>query len=175
MEEGKLSLDAPLTTWLPGLVPKGDAITVRQLLQHTSGLYDYLEDRRLVAQVYDHPERNWKPEELVKYAVGFPPSFAPGSKGNWDYSSTNYVLLGMIIERVSGHPLDQELRQRIFTPLGLHATYVVPAETVEGPQARGYSKNDDRTDAAMSFTFGSANIVTTMDDLRTFGSVPQLP
>jgi len=169
MQEGKLSLDAPLATWLPGLVPKGDAITVRQLLQHTSGLYDYLEDRRLVSQAYDHPERNWKPEELIKYAVDFPPAFAPGSKGNWDYSSTNYVLLGMIIERATGHPLDQELRQRIFTPLGLHATYTVPAEIVEGPQARGYSKSDDRTDAAMSVTFGSANIVTTIDDLRTFG------
>jgi D-alanyl-D-alanine carboxypeptidase len=169
MQEGKLSLDAPLTTWLPGLVPKGDAITVRELLQHTSGLYDYLEDRRLVSQAYDHPERTWAPEELVKYAVDFPPSFAPGSKGKWDYSSTNYVLLGMIIERATGHPLDQELRQRIFTPLQLHATYAVPAETVDGPQARGYSKSDDRTDAAMSFTYGSANIVTTIDDLRTFG------
>jgi peptidoglycan/LPS O-acetylase OafA/YrhL/CubicO group peptidase (beta-lactamase class C family) len=169
MDEGKLSLDDPLTKWLPGLVPKGDSITVRQLLQHTSGLYDYLEDRRLVSQAYDHPERVWTPEELVKYAVGFPPSFAPGANGGWDYSSTNYVILGMIIERTTGRPLDQELRQRIFTPLGLRATYVVPAETVEGTQAHGYSKDDDRTEAAMSFTFGSANIVTSIDDLRTFG------
>jgi D-alanyl-D-alanine carboxypeptidase len=75
----------------------------------------------------------------------------------------------MIIERITGHRLDQELRQRIFTPLGLHGTYAVPAEAVEGAQARGYSKSDDRTDAAMSFTFGSANIVTTIDDLRAFG------
>jgi D-alanyl-D-alanine carboxypeptidase len=169
MEEGKLSLDDSLTTWLPNLVPNGDAITVRQLLQHTSGIYDYLEDRRLVSQAYDHPERNWTPEELVEYAVDLPPAFAPGTKGGWDYSSTNYVILGMIIERATSHSLDQELRQRIFTPLGLHATYVVPAETVEGSLARGYSKSDDRTDAAMSFTFGSANIVTTIDDLRTFG------
>jgi D-alanyl-D-alanine carboxypeptidase len=169
IEEGKIDLEAPISTWLPGMVPNGEKITIRQLLQHTSGLYDYLEDRRFLRRAYEDPQRNWTPEELVEYAVDFPPSFAPGSKGNWDYSNTNYVLLGMIIERVTGNSLDQELRRRIFEPLDLRATYVVPAEKVQGPQARGYSKSDDHTEVAMSFTFGSANIVTTMDDLRTFG------
>jgi D-alanyl-D-alanine carboxypeptidase len=169
VEEGRIDLEAPVSTWLPGLVPNGDAISVRQLLQHTSGLYDYLEDRRFLRRAYEDPQRGWEPEELVDYAVDFPASFAPGSAGNWDYSNTNYVILGLIVERVTGHSLDQELRRRIFEPLDLRSTYAVPAEAVEGPQARGYSKSDDHTEVAMSFTFGSANIVTTMDDLRAFG------
>jgi D-alanyl-D-alanine carboxypeptidase len=169
VEEGKIDLDAPIATWLPDLVPHGDAITVRELLQHTSGLYDYLEDRKFLSRAYDDPERDWQPRELVEYAAGFPPSFAPGAKNRWDYSNTNYVILGMIVEQATGRPLAQELRQRIFEPLGLHSTYALPDDTVEGPQARGYSKSVDQTNVAMSFTFAAANIVTTVDDLRVFG------
>jgi D-alanyl-D-alanine carboxypeptidase len=170
VEEDVLDLDAPVATWLPDLLPNGDAITVRQLLQHTSGLYDYLEDRRFVAEAYQEPERTWAPQELVAYATQFPPSFAPGAENRWDYSSTNYVVLGMIVEQVTGHTLGQELRQRIFEPLALRHTYAVPEETVAGPQAHGYSKGDDQTDVAMSFAFATANIVTTVDDLGRFGS-----
>jgi peptidoglycan/LPS O-acetylase OafA/YrhL/CubicO group peptidase (beta-lactamase class C family) len=170
VEEGAISLDMPVSTWFsPTLIPNGTNITVRQLLQHTSGLYDYLEDRKLVSEAYQNPARVWTPEELVRYATQFPASFKPGTPGAWDYSSTNYVILGMMIERVTDHSLEQELRQRIIEPLALTHTYVVPQETVEGPQAHGYSKGTDQTDVSMSFTFGSANIVTTVDDLRVFG------
>jgi peptidoglycan/LPS O-acetylase OafA/YrhL/CubicO group peptidase (beta-lactamase class C family) len=169
VEEGAIELDAPVSTWLPDLLPNGDAVTVRQLLQHTSGLYDYLEDRRFVAQAYEEPERIWEPRELVEYATEFPPSFAPGAENSWDYSSTNYVVLGMIVEEVTGRSLAEELRERVLTPLALEATFSVPQERVSGPQARGYSKSDDQTEVAMSFAYGSANIVTTADDLRLFG------
>lgn len=170
VEEGKLDLDAPIATWLPDLVPHADAITVRELLQHTSGLYDYLEDRKFLSRAYDDPDRVWQPSELVEYAAGFPSSFAPGAKNRWDYSNTNYVILGMLVEQATGRPLAQELRQRIFEPLGLRATYALPDDTVEGPQAHGFSKSVDQTEVAMSFTFGAANIVTTVGDLRVFGS-----
>ncbi|HEU5101216.1 MAG TPA: serine hydrolase [Roseiflexaceae bacterium] len=170
VQEGKIDLDAPVATWLPDLLPNADVITVRELLQHTSGVYDYLEDRKFLSRAYDDPERVWQPRELVEHAVDLPPSFAPGAENRWDYSNTNYVILGMIVEQATGRPLAQELRQRIFEPLGLHATYALPDDTVEGPQARGYSKSVDQTDVAMSFTFAAANIVTTVDDLRVFGS-----
>jgi D-alanyl-D-alanine carboxypeptidase len=169
VEEGTIDLDAPVATWLPDLLPKADVITVRQLLQHTSGLYDYLQDRRLISQAYEEPERVWKPQELVAYATRFPAPFAPGAKNSWNYSSTNYVILGMIVERATGHTLGQELRQRIFEPLGLRQTYVIPEENVEGPQAHGYSKSDDHTEVSLSVAFAAANIVTTVDDLRQFG------
>ncbi|MBC8160348.1 MAG: serine hydrolase [Roseiflexaceae bacterium] len=168
-EAGTVDLDAPVATYLPDLLPNGDAITVRNLLQHTSGLYDYLEDRRFVTQAYSEPARVWTPRELVDYATQFPSSFAPGTEGSWDYSNTNYVILGMLVEQVSGNALAQELAQRIFTPLELAHTFSV-TDTIEGAQARGYSRDDDQTDVAFSVAFGTANIVTTAGDLRRFGS-----
>jgi peptidoglycan/LPS O-acetylase OafA/YrhL/CubicO group peptidase (beta-lactamase class C family) len=169
VEEGKLDLDAPVATWLPDLLPDGGSITVRQLLQHTSGLYDYLEDRRLVSQAYAEPERMWTPQELVGYATRFPLSFAPGSPDSWDYSSTNFVVLGMLVEQVTGNTLAAELRQRIFQPLGLDHTYSVPPDSAEGPQASGYAQGDERPDISLSFGFATANIVTSIADLRRFG------
>jgi D-alanyl-D-alanine carboxypeptidase len=169
VEEGALELDAPVATWLPDLLPDGDAITVRQLLQHTSGLYDYLEDRRFVIQAYEDPERVFEPQELVEYAIRFPSLFEPGAEDSWDYSSTNYVVLGMLVEEVTGDSLAAALRARIFEPLGLARTFSVPPDHVAGAQSHGYSENTDQTEVALSFAYGTANIVTTIEDLRRFG------
>jgi D-alanyl-D-alanine carboxypeptidase len=168
VEEGKISLDAPVASWFPDLAPNGDQITVRNLLQHTSGLYDYLEDRNFVNRAYKQIDRSWTPRELVEYATQFPASFRPGAKGAWDYSSTNYVLLGMIAERVTGTTLGQEIRQRIFEPLELTQTFFTPEQAVQGEQARGYSNAIDQTNAPISIVFATANIVSTADDVRRF-------
>jgi D-alanyl-D-alanine carboxypeptidase len=168
LEEGKISLDAPLTTWFPDLVPNGDKITVRNLLSHTSGLYDYLEDRNFVNRAYKEIDRSWAPRELVEYAVQFPAAFKPGAKGAWDYSSTNYVLLGMIAEQVTGTTLGHEMQQRIFEPLELTQTFFTPEQVVQGEQARGYSNALDQTNAPMSIVFATANIVSTADNVRRF-------
>jgi peptidoglycan/LPS O-acetylase OafA/YrhL/CubicO group peptidase (beta-lactamase class C family) len=165
IEEGTIELDAPIATWLPDSVPNADTITVRQLLQHTSGLYDYLEDRNFVAQTQREPNREWQPEELVAYATRFPPNPA----GRWDYSSTNYVILGMLVEQVTGQPLAQQMRQRIFEPLGMHQTFFLPQEAVQGTLAHGYTKGTDITNASMSFAFATANIATTAEELQRFG------
>jgi D-alanyl-D-alanine carboxypeptidase len=169
VEEGTISLDAPVATYLPDVIPNGQAVTVRQLLQHTSGIYDYLEDRNVVNQAYREPQRTWQPAELVAYANQFPASFAPGSPGNWDYSSTNYVLLGMIVEQVTGNSMAQAMRQRIFEPLELDNTFFVPQEEVQGEQARGYSRTVDQTNISLSFAFGTANMVSTVGDVQRFG------
>lgn len=169
VEEGVLELDAPIATWLPDLLPNGDQITVRQLLQHTTGLYDYLEDRRFVIQAYENPNRIWQPRELVEYALQFPPLFEPGEEDSWDYSSTNYVILTMLIEEVTGDRLAVALRERIFEPLELRQTFSVPPERITGVMSRGYSENTDQTRVALSFAYGTANIVTTVEDLRRFG------
>ena len=76
----------------------------------------------------------------------------------------------MIVEQVTGNTLGQEVKQRIFEPLELHQTYFVPEDQVEGPQAHGYSRSDDQTEVSLSFGFGAANIVTSGDDLRRFGT-----
>ena len=168
VEEGKLDLDAPVATWLPDLLPNGDAITIRNLLQHTSGLYDYLEDRNFVTQAYQTPARVWEPRELVAYATRFPPTFEPGVEGAWDYASTNYVILGMIIEQVTGRMLADEMRQRIFDPLGLEHTFFPPQEPIRIDLAHGYSNRVDQTQAPMTFVFATANIVSTASDVRRF-------
>jgi D-alanyl-D-alanine carboxypeptidase len=163
-EEGSIDLDAPIATWLPDEVSDGDVITVRHLLQHTSGLYDYLEDKQLMNRVYRDPERIWTPHELVEYAAEFP----SGNLGRWDYSSTNYVILGMLVEQVTGRTLAQEVRERIIDPLGLKQTFSTPDEPIQGDLAHGYTNTVDQTDAPMTFVFGTGNIVSTAGDLQQF-------
>ena len=168
VEEGRIALDAPMTTWLPDLVPNGDAITVHQLLNHTTGLYDFVEDRHFISRGYRDPDRIWDPRELVAYAAQFRPAFAPGTPDAWDYSSTNYVILGMIVEQVTGNSLGHEMHQRIFAPLHLESTFFVPEDTVQGQMARGYSKNTDQTNISLSIVFATANIVSTASDVQRF-------
>jgi D-alanyl-D-alanine carboxypeptidase len=169
VEEGIIDINAPMTTWLPNLVPNGENITVRNLLNHTTGLYDYVEDRNFINLGYQNPTRVWEPHEMVDYAVTHPPAFAPSTPGAWDYSSTNYVILGMIVEQATGNTLAQEMRTRILEPLNMQHTFFAPDEAVEGPQARGYRNEVDQTGISMSIAFATANIVSTVADVRTFG------
>ena len=120
--EGRLALEDTVERWLPGLVPGGGAITVRQLLNHTSGLPDYApeDDDSFIRQVLADRRRKWTPRELVGIAMARPPLFAPGAA--WAYSNTGYILLGLIVVAAGGHPLATELRERIFAPLQLRGT-----------------------------------------------------
>lgn len=169
VQEGWLSLDQNLDQWLPGLVPNGQGITVRELMNHTSGLYDYLDDAFL-NRVEANPNRAWAPQELVSYAVAHRPYFAPGAPGQWYYSNTNYVLLGMIIERVTRATLDQEVHHRIIDPLGLKNTFFTPVDQVSGTLAVGYDGRTEEhlADSNMSFAWSVGNIISTVEDLRQF-------
>jgi D-alanyl-D-alanine carboxypeptidase len=144
--EGRLSLDDSVQRWLPGVVSgngnDGRRITVRELLQHTSGLADYTDDLVALqtadgyyAQRFDH----YDPADLVALAVKHPPLFAPGA--SWSYSNTNYVLVGMIINKITGHSWAQEVHDRILAPLDLRQTYV-PGDnpTLRNPHAEGYNQ-----------------------------------
>jgi D-alanyl-D-alanine carboxypeptidase len=165
VEEGRLSLDEPVATWLPDSVPGGKRITVRQLLQHTTGLYDYLEDRTLIGEMQRDTSYVWEPQELVDYAARFPQR----AVGRWDYSSTNYVVLGMLVERVTGQPLAQNVRERIFEPLGMRHAAFLPQEPLPALLARGYSYENDLTSSSMSFAFATGNLAMTASDLERFG------
>jgi CubicO group peptidase (beta-lactamase class C family)/peptidoglycan/LPS O-acetylase OafA/YrhL len=165
VEEGRLTLDEPIVTWLPDNVPSGRRITVRQLLQHTTGLYDYLEDRRLIGEMQRDTSYEWQPQDLVDYASRFPQR----AIGRWDYSSTNYVVLGLLVERVTGQPLAQQIRQRIFDPLGMRHAASLPQEPVPAMLAHGYSYENDLTMSSMSFAFATANLAMTSGDLERFG------
>src|SRR5205814_7025555 len=114
--EGKLSLDQPLADFRPD-VPGSEAITIRQLLNMSSGLFDYGDDPALARAVDDHPRQAWTAEQLVEIGLQHPPYFAPGQ--GWHYSNTNYALLGLIAEQLTGTPLQQLFQERLFGPLGM--------------------------------------------------------
>jgi D-alanyl-D-alanine carboxypeptidase len=138
--EGKLALSDSVERWLPGLVPNGGAITIHQLLNHTSGLADYAndEDDTFILEALADRFRTWTPRELVAIATAQPPLFAPGER--WSYSNTGYILLGLIVEAASGKPLETELRERVFAPLRLRATSFDAGPRIAGRHAHGYSR-----------------------------------
>jgi D-alanyl-D-alanine carboxypeptidase len=167
VQEGTLKLDSPISTWLPGVVPNADRMTVRHVMSHTSGLFDYL-DNRFMSIVLRDRNRVWRPQELLAYAVERGPYFPPGARGRWRYSNTNYVLLGILIEKVTGNTLAKEIRQRILTPLNLSRTYFDPDERPEGLVVHGYAGASDWTSIHLSYGWGSASMVSTVDDLGRF-------
>ena len=118
--EGKLDIDDPVAKYLPGVVPNGSAISLRELMNHTSGLFNYTDDAAFVSDPITSFSRPWTPQELLALAFAHPPNFAPGT--NWSYSNTNYIVLGLVVEAVTGKPLGQVLQERIFTPLALTST-----------------------------------------------------
>lgn len=183
VDEGLLSLDDPVSDWVPDLVQgngnDGQRITIRHLLQHTSGLFDYLRDWRFISTVFspevfdEHRYRDWTPEELVALAVSHPPSFAPGT--GWQYSNTGYVLAGMVIEAVTGETWEQQVQERIIEPLGLTRTYAPGSEAeIASPFARGYELFGveggyfDVTVKNMTMAGASGALISSTGDLNRF-------
>ena len=137
VSEGKLRLDDTVEQWLPALVPNGEEITIRQLLNHTSGLFDYENDPRVLEPYLNGDLRyRWAPIELVRIAVSHEPLFEPGATQS--YSNTGYILAGLIIQAATGNTLRKELSQRIFQPLDLHATSFPTRPGIDGRHAHGY-------------------------------------
>src|SRR5690606_16388077 len=124
VDEGKLELDAPVGTYLPGLLPD-QRITVRHVLSHRSGLYDYTND--MFARTVDGFEavrtRTFTLRELVRLSLEHPRTTEPG--GGYRYSNTNFVVAGMLIRELTGRSLATEYRRRIIEPLGLRDTHYV--------------------------------------------------
>ncbi|MFD5244632.1 serine hydrolase domain-containing protein [Amycolatopsis sp. NPDC058340] len=186
--EGKVGLDAPVAGYLPefGLDRR---ITVRMLLQHTSGLFDYtgamLPDGTIVPGIpltgkefLDNRYHTYRPEELVRFGLSKPPLFAPGT--DWTYTNINYVLAGLVIEKVAGRPYGDEIQRRILRPLGLRDT-VVPGTWpgIPGPHAHGYYRYEEKpgqwktvdiTNQNPSWASSAGELISTTKDLHTFFS-----
>lgn len=178
--ERRLSLDDTVHRWLPGVVAgngnNGAAVTVRQLLQHTSGIYNYTDD--LLARITSVEEyqklrfESFTPEQLVAMAMAHEPDFAPG-KG-WNYSNTNYTLVGLIIKAVTGQDWASEVRDRIIRPLGLRHTFAPGADTdLPDPHSSAYLYLDRDTpmetaDANLTWAGAAGALVTTASDLSRF-------
>jgi D-alanyl-D-alanine carboxypeptidase len=180
VSEGRLSLDDSVEHWLPGLVPGGDKITVRQLLNHTSGIFNYTDDQKalpLLGQKFldESRFRTYTPLELVKIATAHPPNFAPGTA--WAYSNTNYILAAMILEKVTGHSWRDEVTQRIIGPLGLkNTTLPGTSKAIPGPHAHGYTivydgrkvQTVDVSELNPSWAGSAGEIISTTADLDQF-------
>jgi D-alanyl-D-alanine carboxypeptidase len=176
--ERRLSLSDTVEQWLPGILPYGGQVSVRQVLNHTSGVPDYIL-RPIVELSRGNRFRSWQPRELVALVAGQPQEFPAGTA--WSYSNTEYVLAGMIIERATGKALGHELERRIFRPLQLRDTsFPVNFPFLMGPHPRGYSlAGDDElgfvegplldfTVYNPSLAWAAGSIVSDMDDLARF-------
>ena len=177
VQEGKVGLDEPIETYLPGLI-KGEGIdasriTVRQLLQHTSGLPEYADTvpgRSDIFQIKDHYAQ---PRDLLDTALSKPAAFEPGTQ--WAYTNTNYVVLGMLIERVSQRPVGEQIDQRIIKKLGLSHTYFpAPGDrSIKGTHPQGYhlsaeGKLEDITEMDPAWGWAAGAMVSTPSELNTF-------
>ncbi|MGW5329684.1 serine hydrolase domain-containing protein [Streptomyces sp. NPDC004014] len=179
--EGRLSLDDTVDAWLPGLVRghgnDGHGVTLRQLLQHTSGLPDYIGEVVPDLSAAGYRANRWATytsRQRVALAMQHPPSFAPGS--GWEYSNTNYVLLGMVIQAVTGHSWEYEVRARILRPLRLTRT-LTPGNWpfLPGPHARNYQQFEpggavtDTTIAYLPFDADAdGSVISTNTDTNRF-------
>jgi D-alanyl-D-alanine carboxypeptidase len=170
--EGRLTLDEPVGHWFPG-IPEADRITVRMLLQHTSGLSDYLADPQMAQTVLDGSRHRWTPEELLAVALKHPANFEPGA--DWSYSNTNYVLAGMIMRKVTGTDPARLIDRRIVRPLGLRNTYWAADARFHGRHLHGYFRTQpggtqytDISDAPLYWADAAGAMVSTTSDLARF-------
>jgi D-alanyl-D-alanine carboxypeptidase len=168
--EGKLSLDAPVSTYVNG-VPGGDRMTLRQVLNHTSGLFDYTESDAFWAAAGAAPTRRWAPPELIAFAAAGKPYFAPGE--GFQYSNTDYIVAGLAVEAAAGRPVGELLRERVLAPAGLAHTYLDGDEPALPGLVRGYETDGETrvdatsaVDASAAWTAGA--LVSTTSDLTTF-------
>ncbi|MFJ3106146.1 serine hydrolase domain-containing protein [Streptomyces sp. NPDC086835] len=176
VDEGKISLEDSVERHLPGLVPTGEKITVRQLLNHRSGLFDYTESLWPggLREIYEKRFAQYTPLDLIREANRHKPNFEPGTKGG--YSNTNYVLLGLLIEKVTGKPVEKQIDERILKPIKLHQTsFPGKATNIPGPHAHAYLRLDgadspfvDMTKSNMSWAWAAGALTSSTHDLNTF-------
>jgi D-alanyl-D-alanine carboxypeptidase len=138
VEEGRIGLDDPIATYRPD-VPGGEQITIAQLLGMRSGLYNYTTALELNESMDSDPSRGYAPEELLAMAYARPPLYPPGE--GYNYSNTNTVLLGLVIEQVTGNPVAEEFRTRLFEPLGMSGSSFPDRDStaVADPHPQGYT------------------------------------
>ena len=193
MQEGRLSLDDPIGKFRRG-VPNGDRITIAELAEMRSGLYSYTFDPTFNENLDADPGKAWTPDELLAIAFSHPVDAQPGM--TFEYCNTNIVLLGLVIEQLTGEPLEKVFQERIFSPLAMTQTSL-PVRTdaaIPNPHPQGYSfgtnvstiqtyalpadqqaqalagtlKPHDVTDANPSWAWAAGGAISTVPDLATY-------
>jgi D-alanyl-D-alanine carboxypeptidase len=168
VDQGRIGLDDPIATYVPG-VPNGDRITIRQLGSMRSGLFDY--STVTIPTWPDDPQHQWTSQELLAIGFSQPPIFAPDAR--FDYNNTNTVLLGVVVETVTGQSIRDYIHEHILAPQGLtHTSFPIGAE-FPAPHARGYWRTPqgeiaDTSDWNTSWGDAAGQMVSTLDDLRSW-------
>jgi len=172
VDQGRVGLTDPVSDYVAG-VPGGRHITITELLQHTSGLADYDTDA-FQAAVFAHPTRRWATGTLLALGYARSPLFPPGTA--WSYSNTGYLLLGEVIQKVTGQPLATALRQLISVPLGLRATSFPATPRLPAPHPHGYVTETagagltDITTLSPTIAGAAGAMVSTLADLHTLAT-----
>ena len=175
-EEGMLSLDDPLSNWLPEYPHVNSAITIRQLLNHTSGIYMFWSNQKIWDDLKNDRYKIWTPEEIISYIKK--PYFAPGE--GWRYSNTNFLLLAMIIEKVCDSSLSIEFRKYFWQPLEIENAFLSIEDDIPDNLAHvfGDNYNDDGSVLDLTYlprashesiTYGSGGLFMTAKDLACWG------
>jgi len=169
VDEGKIKLDDPIEKYL-AFVPENSGITVRQLLNHSSGIFDAENDDHDFRKAVDeNPSRALSPQEIVETSMSHEPYNKPGEGGH--YSNANYKALGLIVEKVTGKDLGTVLRKKIFDKLGLENTVFAMKPEIKGEHIHGYALLPDRTiDITVRpdiwILWASGNMVSNLEDQK---------
>lgn len=175
VDEGVLSLDDFLDQILPTNIPAADEITIKHLCDMTSGLFNYSDDSAFIVTLANDPVKKWDPQELINIAISHPPYSAPGLE--WNYSNTNYIVLGLIVEQVIGISLENVIDERIFNPYKLSSSSFPLFPNLIGEYSRGYfpvgpdSLLEDITLFDPSSTWAAGAIVSNLFDLRDWAKL----
>ncbi len=171
VDQGKVGLDDPIGKYVAG-VPNGERITLRQLAEMRSGLFNYSEDEGFFKALTSDPRRPFTPQELLSYAFRHPVLFEPGAK--FSYCNTNLVLLGLVVEKVTGEPLQKVVTDQVIKPAGLRHTLFPTGAEFPSPHARGYTdqtatgKVEDAAGWDPSWGWAAGAMTSDLDDLRSW-------
>jgi D-alanyl-D-alanine carboxypeptidase len=175
-QDGLLSLDDTIDQYLDD-IPNGDLVTIRMMLDMTSGITSYTFDQGWQQSFFGDPTAPWTPDQLMEIIRSLPPHFPPGTQ--YEYSNSNFVILGQLAETLAGQPIDELLQQRIIDPLELEHTSF-PGESAEfpSPHAQGFTMQGETatpdapanaTDWNPSWGYTAGEMISSVDDLLTYG------
>ncbi|GHA86815.1 serine hydrolase domain-containing protein [Streptomyces chryseus] len=174
VDDGRIRLDDPISRYIDG-VPNGRRITLRHLAEMRSGLFPYTADPEFARELEGDPSRSWEPRELLAYGYKHRNTFAPGTK--FQYSNSNLILLGLVIEKVSGRRFGDFLQQRVLDPARLHHTLLPKGAEFPEPHARGYTDQTlsgelaDATHWNPSWGWSAGAMISNLHDLRRWARI----
>jgi D-alanyl-D-alanine carboxypeptidase len=169
VDEKKVGLDDPIGKYIDG-VPNGGEITIRQLAEMRSGLFNYSADDDFYKALTSDPERPFTPQQLLDYSFKHPVLFEPGKE--FSYCNTNLILLGLVVEKESGRPLDEYIKDNILTPAGMKQTLFPTGNAFPEPRSQGYTnqtasgKVEDTVDWNPSWGWAAGAMISTLNDLH---------